>query len=478
MTPTRRSLATANSTIMGAANSTEADANPSKHLSSTGRAETPSKKGSPSSHKDSQPLKKQKPFSIPSTLDLFSRPRLPSFTAATTEVLRRLTGTPPLPLPEPDNEKVEPQAASSSASSVPVTSPALVQKPPSIPLPPPMITAAEAIKLRKEANARKTPGTPPLPVHIPTSPLPSMSRKRSAAKMDDGSSTPKETDQLTQNSFKKPKVDPESSSAVPTYAPFDIPIEVIPQAQPKPPTVASAATPTLPPPTQARIGRPPLGRPPKNRDPSSINVKKTRTPQGKKQRRSKDSDDKGKQNSSDSDSSSEDYAPQTTITKSGRQIHRPSAFQLPPLPEPSTASPSTSRPQPAKRAFRRKVGESSLCEHCLRGTSPNNNQIVFCDGCNRGWHQHCHNPVIEADVVREKEKEWFCGGCRKVKEPATLPVPKPVSVPAQVVAPLPPPPPQPPKPEDAPPLDMKGRIGGEAYSGQQVSNSQPHPNHS
>lgn len=37
--------------------------------------------------------------------------------------------------------------------------------------------------------------------------------------------------------------------------------------------------------------------------------------------------------------------------------------------------------------------------------------IVFCDGCNSGYHQYCHQPPIEKEVVQVAEKEWFCGKC-------------------------------------------------------------------
>ncbi len=42
--------------------------------------------------------------------------------------------------------------------------------------------------------------------------------------------------------------------------------------------------------------------------------------------------------------------------------------------------------------------------------------IVFCDGCNTPWHQHCHDPPIGAEVVQVQEKEWFCSACMDMKE--------------------------------------------------------------
>lgn len=42
--------------------------------------------------------------------------------------------------------------------------------------------------------------------------------------------------------------------------------------------------------------------------------------------------------------------------------------------------------------------------------------IVFCDGCNSGYHQYCHHPPIEREVVQVAEKEWFCAACAASKK--------------------------------------------------------------
>ncbi|EKG20099.1 Zinc finger FYVE/PHD-type protein [Macrophomina phaseolina MS6] len=49
--------------------------------------------------------------------------------------------------------------------------------------------------------------------------------------------------------------------------------------------------------------------------------------------------------------------------------------------------------------------------------------IVFCDGCNIGYHQYCHHPPIDREVVQVAEKEWFCGSCAasKRKQDEALP---------------------------------------------------------
>ena len=40
---------------------------------------------------------------------------------------------------------------------------------------------------------------------------------------------------------------------------------------------------------------------------------------------------------------------------------------------------------------------------------------MFCDECNAAWHQLCHDPPIDAEVITVKEKEWFCQECRPVQ---------------------------------------------------------------
>ncbi|KAL1636502.1 hypothetical protein SLS56_001085 [Neofusicoccum ribis] len=108
----------------------------------------------------------------------------------------------------------------------------------------------------------------------------------------------------------------------------------------------------------------------------------------------------------DSDISSS-YTPLPTKTKSGRNVTKPAQF-MPLLPSPSTA--------PRKKRTHRRPTETSVCKVCQRGHSPISNMIVFCDGCNTGYHQYCHNPPIDREAVQVAEKEWFCGACAASKK--------------------------------------------------------------
>lgn len=109
---------------------------------------------------------------------------------------------------------------------------------------------------------------------------------------------------------------------------------------------------------------------------------------------------------------SEVYSPVVTTTKSGRSVQKPSSF-VPPPPSPTTTS-------KRKRPYRRNP-ESAVCKICLRGTSPANNMIVFCDGCNTPYHRYCHHPPIDQAVVDEFDKEWYCQQCEKQR---VVPVPE------------------------------------------------------
>ena len=69
-----------------------------------------------------------------------------------------------------------------------------------------------------------------------------------------------------------------------------------------------------------------------------------------------------------------------------------------------------------KGRARRTPGAAAVCKNCGRGHSPSGNMIVFCDGCNKPWHQHCHDPVIKGEVLHVVEEEWFCADCTILRE--------------------------------------------------------------
>ena len=85
---------------------------------------------------------------------------------------------------------------------------------------------------------------------------------------------------------------------------------------------------------------------------------------------------------------------------------------------PSAAKTGTTRGSGKKRASTSRTpgGASAVCKNCGRGHSPISNAIVFCDGCNKPWHMFCHDPPIKPEIVRIKEKEWFCSDCTVLKE--------------------------------------------------------------
>ncbi|PYH41490.1 phf1/phf2 family PHD finger domain-containing protein [Aspergillus saccharolyticus JOP 1030-1] len=146
----------------------------------------------------------------------------------------------------------------------------------------------------------------------------------------------------------------------------------------------------------------------------------------KKRRRNKDSDDDSVIRAGDSSSDESDVAPTATQTKSGRQVNRPSLYVPPPslpaavkensnsLETSDNTRGSTAASRKRKRVQRKAKDVNVTCTRCQRGHSPLSNAIVFCDECNGAWHQLCHDPPISVEVVAVKEKEWFCGECKPV----------------------------------------------------------------
>lgn len=106
---------------------------------------------------------------------------------------------------------------------------------------------------------------------------------------------------------------------------------------------------------------------------------------------------------------SNSYTPLPSATRSGRAVNKPTQY-VPTLPSPSADSAKK------RRKTNRKPSEASLCTVCLRGTSPNNNMIVFCDACNTPYHQYCHDPPIPREVVQKVEAEWYCAACVRSRE--------------------------------------------------------------
>ena len=96
------------------------------------------------------------------------------------------------------------------------------------------------------------------------------------------------------------------------------------------------------------------------------------------------------------------------LTKSGRHVQKPTTYN------PAEMESSGGR----KRVHYSKVrtAEQALCKKCTRMHSPASNQMVFCDGCNDGWHQMCHDPWIGDDVVRDAKTAWFCAACRAKRD--------------------------------------------------------------
>lgn len=139
---------------------------------------------------------------------------------------------------------------------------------------------------------------------------------------------------------------------------------------------------------------------------------------GKRKRQAKEESESAEESDSMSklgDDSSDDDGDSITnmpsMTSSGRQIQKPKNF-----------NPVAIEGPPRKRAAApKKIQEQALCRRCGRGHSPQSNMIVFCDGCNMGWHQMCHDPVVSDEVVKDESSEWFCAECTAQREKKSKP---------------------------------------------------------
>lgn len=97
------------------------------------------------------------------------------------------------------------------------------------------------------------------------------------------------------------------------------------------------------------------------------------------------------------------------VTKSGRQVLKPAAYN------PAAMDAASKRPRPPAHHHGKRTVEQMLCKKCSRMHSPATNQIVFCDGCNDGWHQLCHDPWVADEIVRDSIRGWYCSACAAKK---------------------------------------------------------------
>ncbi|KAK3319073.1 CoA-transferase family III domain-containing protein [Apodospora peruviana] len=93
--------------------------------------------------------------------------------------------------------------------------------------------------------------------------------------------------------------------------------------------------------------------------------------------------------------------------------------QQPSAPQPHTMTKSAMESTNSRKRqhYGKRTTEQALCKKCSRMHSPASNQMVFCDGCNEGWHQMCHDPWITDDMVRDRNRSWYCTDCQAKREP-------------------------------------------------------------
>ncbi|KAJ5162961.1 Zinc finger PHD-finger [Penicillium coprophilum] len=94
-------------------------------------------------------------------------------------------------------------------------------------------------------------------------------------------------------------------------------------------------------------------------------------------------------------------------TRSGRRLTRPAVRE-----SESVATKREPVKATAKKRKRLNRQVNIVCTGCYRGHSPSNNLIVLCDSCDAPWHQKCHNPSIDSEVIEIPEMDWFCIKCK------------------------------------------------------------------
>ncbi|GAA6015127.1 hypothetical protein JCM10207_003611 [Rhodosporidiobolus poonsookiae] len=88
-------------------------------------------------------------------------------------------------------------------------------------------------------------------------------------------------------------------------------------------------------------------------------------------------------------------------TKFGRKISKPKSFV--PTNRPTIHRKKRQQTLPTFDA-------NLMCEVCRLGHSPQENRLVICDSCTRGFHQLCASPPIQPDVV-DSPLPYFCKDC-------------------------------------------------------------------
>ncbi|KAK6517154.1 hypothetical protein TWF506_007029 [Arthrobotrys conoides] len=151
----------------------------------------------------------------------------------------------------------------------------------------------------------------------------------------------------------------------------------------------------------------------------------------------------------DSSTSSEEYIQSGFKTLSGRTVINPNTRK-----EPSPSSPLSPLPWPPKhhtpqksksKSKSKKMSRTSFtpvnltggsrkptvnqadleeamrlsmlnarCVTCHKASESKGDKIVFCDGCEKPYHQMCHRPKINQSYIEVLEKNWYCFKCAKV----------------------------------------------------------------
>ncbi|KAJ0419111.1 hypothetical protein BJY00DRAFT_286794 [Aspergillus carlsbadensis] len=377
----------------------------------------------PNSHPSNPSASAFRSLSTVSTSSNPSRPRtiIPKLSAATTELLARLAGNIRGSQPHQQQTLLENDKTPSSRNSFPVgTSNRNIQG----------VNAQRARTMRVSSIFIDLPTPPfvyPTSVDVET-PVVTTIPSSIPAPAEPFTAQPSTGSSPKPSSLASVAPKPVATPSTPAYVTPQVPTQVQPPAVPQPPSLPLLAplvpAPTTSTPSNSSVPRAVSAKTVKPASaPRQRAVAGSRKSLSKKRKRGKGSDGEDVIRAGDSSSDESDFTPTATQTKSGRQVNRPSLYVpepvIPALPKEdiNPLGPSEKPQDVAKkrrRVSRKGKTTNTTCRHCQRGHSAPRNVIVFCDRCNRAWHQHCHDPPIERDVITVKEKEWLCQECNPV----------------------------------------------------------------
>ena len=110
----------------------------------------------------------------------------------------------------------------------------------------------------------------------------------------------------------------------------------------------------------------------------------------------------------------EKEASPATSSKRPSRASAPTTFKPPPKAKPAPKAPVVKLDLEEGEESTSEEDDDELCAVCQNGDSEPPNEILFCDNCDRAFHQNCCSPLVS----EVPEDDWLCKDC----DPDVLPV--------------------------------------------------------